>query len=125
MNPPTNTFGLWLRPRHLPDGFPAFYEVIVSHAAQRAAKRCAAVKQVRKDPADFLAYVRQIAATHLCVWRVVQEAATRSGSPLTDEERAIIAQVVAPRLAGSNGQAERRHYRAKADPIYATNGGTA
>jgi hypothetical protein len=80
----------------------------------RARKRRALLENVRaefeekrRDPEALAALVRRLAESDLCVWAIARPAA--SNMPLDEAERAMIAQVVAPRLAGMTpGSVHRR-----------------
>lgn len=52
----------------------------------------------RNNPEAFAQLLLRIADSDHCVWAIARSAA--GGKPLDDAERAMIAQVVAPRLAG-------------------------
>jgi hypothetical protein len=81
----------------------------------RARKRRALLENVRaefeekrRDPEALAALLRRLAESDLCVWAIARPAA--SNMPLDEAERAMIAQVVAPRLAGMTpGSIHRRH----------------
>jgi hypothetical protein len=56
--------------------------------------------------------LRRLADSDLCVWRIAEFATT--DNPLDEEERAMIAQIVSPNLAGMTpGTVHKRHKRAK------------
>ena len=52
----------------------------------------------RSNPEEFAHLLRRIAESDLCLWGVARSAA--SDHPLDDAEKAMIAQIVAPQLAG-------------------------
>jgi hypothetical protein len=64
-------------------------------------------EQERKDPGALADLLRRVAASDLCVWAIARPS---DDKPLDDDERAMIAQTVAPRLAGMTpGSVHRRH----------------
>ena len=66
----------------------------------------------REDPAALSEMLRRLAGSDLCVWRIAEFATT--DNPLDEEERAMIAQIVSPNLAGMTpGEVHKRHKRAK------------
>jgi hypothetical protein len=77
----------------------------------RARNRRAHVEKIRadfmeklKDPAAFAELLRRLAASDHCVWHIAR------GTPLKEDERAMIAQSVAPRLAGMTPGSVYRRY---------------
>jgi DNA-binding XRE family transcriptional regulator len=73
-------------------------------------KVCAEFEQKRNDPEAFACLLVRLAASDLCVWAIAQSAAR--DKPLSVAERAIIAQLVAPHLAGNtSGLVLRRHMK--------------
>ncbi len=84
----------------------------------RARQRRARIEKVRSEfqearsnPKAFEQLLRQLADSDLRVWEIAQSAAAEK--PLDDEEAAMIAQIVAPRLAGmTSGCVYRRHQMA-------------
>lgn len=64
----------------------------------RHEQRISDFSQARKDPAALAALLKRLAASDIPIWPIA-EAVSRS-SPLDAAERAMIAQVVAPHLAG-------------------------
>jgi hypothetical protein len=91
----------------------------MSGARTRARKRrarfekvCVEFVETRKNPGAFEKLLRHIAESDQCVWAVARSAAKEI--PLDDAECAMIAQVVAPHLAGmTSGGVFRRQERAK------------
>ncbi len=66
----------------------------------------------RENPEAFAALLRRLAASNHCVWAIARLAT--GDKPLDEAEAAMIAQVVAPDLAGmTNGSVHRRHKLAK------------
>ena len=62
----------------------------------------------RQDPEALADLLRRHAESDLCVWAIARPAA--SDKPLDEAERAMIAQIVAPRLAGMTpGSVGHRH----------------
>jgi wyosine [tRNA(Phe)-imidazoG37] synthetase (radical SAM superfamily) len=61
-------------------------------------KVCAEFEKKRENPEAFAALLRRLAESDLCVWAIARVAS--SNKPLDEAEEAMIAQVVAPRLAG-------------------------
>ena len=55
-------------------------------------------EEKRQDPAALADLLRRHAVSDLCLWTIARPAA--DGKPLDEDERAMIAQTVAPRLAG-------------------------
>ncbi len=77
-------------------------------SARRRALVAAFVKS-RRDPAEFAAHVRKLAASRDAVWPIAEAALP----PITDLERAVIARIVAPHLDGSgSGRSKGRIDRA-------------
>jgi hypothetical protein len=71
-------------------------------------KVCAEFEKQRSNPEAFTQLLLRIAASNQCVWAIAQYAAR--DKPLNDAERAMIAQIVAPHLAGkTSGSVLRRH----------------
>ncbi len=65
-------------------------------------------EQTRSNPEAFEQLLRRLADSDLSVWAIARSAAAEK--PLDDEEAAIIAQIVAPHLAGMTpGSIYRRH----------------
>jgi hypothetical protein len=65
-------------------------------------------EEKRRDPEALADLLRQLAESDLCVWAIARPAA--GAKPLDEGERAMIAQVVAPRLAGMTpGAVHLRH----------------
>jgi len=91
----------------------------MSGARTRARRRRALLEEVRAEFKEkranaeaFAHLLRRIADSDQCVWAVAQSAAR--DNPLDDAEKAMIAQVVAPHLAGmTQGSVHRRHELAK------------
>jgi hypothetical protein len=78
----------------------------------RFQKVCAEFAEKRINPGAFEKLLRRIAGSEQCVWAVGRAAATET--PLDDEEQAMIAQIVAPDLAGMTpGGVYRREERGK------------
>ncbi len=68
--------------------------------------------EARRDPSEFQALVARLAAGESSVWPVAEDSGRLSS--LTDDERAVVAQAVAPALAASAaGAAKRRHAAAR------------
>jgi hypothetical protein len=92
---------------------------LMSGARTRARKRRARFEKIRAEfvetrsnPGAFEKLLRHIAESNQCVWTVARSVAT--DIPLDDAECAMIAQVVAPHLAGMTpGSVFRRQERAK------------
>lgn len=90
----------------------------MSRKQSRARKRRARIEELRvefvrarDDPEAFPALLDRLAASDTPVWAVAQAAA--AGRPLNDDERAMIAQAVAPHLAGMTpGSVHQRYARA-------------
>lgn len=84
-----------------------------SRAGKRRARRAALLERfarAREDPGTLAALVTELVRRDVAVWPVAEEAAR--GRPLTGSERALIAQIVAPHLAGKTpGNVHRRHER--------------
>lgn len=80
-----------------------------SRARQRRArmeKVLAEFDQARSNPEAFEQQLRQLADSDLRVWAI----AAAAEKPLDDAEMAMIAQIIAPRLAGmTSGCVYRRH----------------
>jgi uncharacterized membrane protein YebE (DUF533 family) len=80
----------------------------VSRKRSRAAKRrqrneelCAEFEANRADPGALWAMLVRLADSDERIWKLVQAvAASRNARSLDEDERAMIAQAVAPRLAG-------------------------
>ncbi len=65
-------------------------------------------EQARNNPEAFEQFLRRLADSDLSVWAIARAAAAEK--PLDDEEAAIIAQIVAPHLAGMTpGNVHHRH----------------
>ena len=65
-------------------------------------------QQKRKQPEELAQLLSRLADSDECVWPIASPAA--GDEPLDDAERAMIAQAVAPRLAGMTpGSIHRRH----------------
>jgi ribosomal protein L16 Arg81 hydroxylase len=65
-------------------------------------------EQTRSDPEAFEQFLRRLAASDQSVWAIARSAATEK--PLDDAEAAMIAQIVAPHLAGMTpGSVHHRH----------------
>lgn len=65
-------------------------------------------EQTRSDPEAFTQLLRRLAASDLSVWTIARSAT--SEKPLDDTEAAMLAQIVAPHLAGmTHGSVHRRH----------------
>ena len=87
----------------------------MSRGRTRARRRRAQIEKVRaefeetrSDPEAFAQLLRRLADSDLSVWAIARSAATEK--PLDDAEAAMIAQVVAPHLAGMTpGSVYRRH----------------
>jgi hypothetical protein len=61
----------------------------------------------RSNPEEFEHLLRRIAESDRCLWAVARDAA--GNHPLDDDERAIIAKIVAPHLAWTTpGYVQRR-----------------
>ena len=74
----------------------------------RLEKLGAEFEENRQDPEAFAALLRRLASSNDCVWGIARNAARVK--PLDEAERAMIAQLVAPRLAGMTpGSVYRRH----------------
>jgi hypothetical protein len=69
---------------------------------------CIEFQQNRQDAGALESWLRRHAESELCVWAIAQRA-TRE-NPLDEEERAMIAGFVAPRLAGMMPGSVRRRY---------------
>jgi hypothetical protein len=88
---------------------------MMSRGRTRARRRRAHIEKVRAEfqktrsnPEAFAQLLRRLAASDLSVWAIARSAATEK--PLDDVETAMIAQVVAPHLAGRTpGSVYRRH----------------
>jgi hypothetical protein len=66
----------------------------------------------RENPEAFAALLRRLAALDLSIWSVARQ--VPGDKPLEDAELAMIAQIVAPQLAGMTpGLVHRRHKLAK------------
>jgi hypothetical protein len=95
----------------------------MSRRQTRARRRRARIEQaeaeffrVRGDPAAFAGYLDRLAASDTPIWPIA-EAASRS-SPLDAAERAMVAQAVAPHLAGKTpGSVLRRHTKGAAPQV--------
>lgn len=93
--------------------------VIMSRNRTRGRKRRARLgaavaefARVRDNPQALLALLTRLAASDVSVWAVAQSAA--GGAPLDDDERALIAQTVAPHLvAMTPGEVRHRHAAAR------------
>jgi hypothetical protein len=73
----------------------------------RLEKVRAEFEENRQDPGALAAWLRRRAESDLCVWAIARLAA--GDKPLDEDERAMIAQSVAPRLAGMTpGSVHRR-----------------
>jgi hypothetical protein len=91
----------------------------VSRARSRARHRrallqdiCTEFDQKREDPEAFATLLRRLAESNHRVWAIAR-LATRE-NPLHEEESAMVAQAVAPNLAGMTpGSVFRRHELAK------------
>ncbi len=91
----------------------------MSRRKTRARRRRAQFEEVRAEfeekrntPEAFAQLLVRIAESDHCVWAIARSAAR--DNPLDDAERAMIAQVVAPDLAGMTpGSVHRRQARAK------------
>lgn len=71
-------------------------------------KLYAEFEQTRSNPEAFEQFLRRLAASDQSVWTIAPSAATEK--PLDDAEAAMIAQIVAPHLAGMTaGSIHRRH----------------
>ena len=87
----------------------------MSRSRTRARNRRARLENVRaefeekrQDPEALAALLRWLAELDFCVWVIARPAA--GDRPLDEAERAMIAQSVAPRLAGMTpGSVHRRH----------------
>ena len=87
----------------------------MSRGRTRARRRRAHIEKVRAEfeetrsnPEAFASLLRRLAASDLSVWAIARSAATEK--PLDDAEVAMIAQIVAPHLAGMTpGSVYRRH----------------
>jgi hypothetical protein len=74
----------------------------------RLEKARAEFEENRQDPGALEGWLRRRAESDLCVWSIARLAAR--DKPLDEFEQAMIAQVVAPRLAGMTpGSVHRRH----------------
>lgn len=72
-------------------------------------KARAEFEQTRSNPEAFAELLRRLAASDLSVWTIARSAAR--DKPLDDAEAAMIAQTVAPHLAGMTpGSVYRRHH---------------
>lgn len=95
----------------------------MSRSQTRARRRRARLEQAqaefiraRENPATFAGLLGLLAETDTPIWAIA-EAASRA-SPLDDGERAMIAQAVAPRLAGMTpGSVTRRHAMGSASQV--------
>lgn len=83
----------------------------MSRSRTRARNRRARIERIRaefeekrQDAAAFAELLRRLAASDLCVWQIAR------GTPLKGDERAMIAQSVAPRLAGMTPGSVYRRY---------------
>jgi hypothetical protein len=92
----------------------------MSWSRTRARKRRARLEKVRaefqekrQDPGALEDLLREHAESSLRLWDVARPAA--GDKPLDDAERAMIAQVVAPRLAGMTPGSVRRRQRPGSD----------
>jgi hypothetical protein len=65
-------------------------------------------EQSRQYPEALAALLRRHAESDLCVWAIAHPAA--SDRPLDEAERAMIAQIVAPQLAGMTPGSVHRRY---------------
>lgn len=87
----------------------------MSRGKTRARRRRAHIEKVRTEfeetrsnPEAFAELLRRLAASDLSVWAVARSASTEK--PLDDAEMAMVAQIVAPHLAGMTpGSVYRRH----------------
>ena len=74
----------------------------------RIAKARAEFEEKRQNPEALANLLRQVAESDLCVWTIARPAA--GDKPLDEDERAMIAQIVAPPLAGMTpGTVHGRH----------------
>jgi hypothetical protein len=81
----------------------------------RARRRRALIEKIRTEfeevwsnPEAFAQLLRRLADSDLSVWTIARSATAEK--PLDDEKAAIIAQIVAPHLAGTTpGSVYRRH----------------
>jgi hypothetical protein len=65
-------------------------------------------EQARSNPEAFAQLLRRLANSDLSIWAIARSAATEK--PLDDAEAAMIAQIVAPHLAGMTpGSVHHRH----------------
>lgn len=75
----------------------------------RLEKDRAEFREKRRDPEALENMLRRLAGSDTCVWAVAGGA---DDEPLDEAERAMIAQIVAPRLAGMTpGAVRSRHER--------------
>jgi hypothetical protein len=73
---------------------------------------CAEFEEKRNNPEAFAHLLVRIAESNHCVWAIARSAAR--DHPLDDAEKAMISQIIAPRLAGMTpGSVHRRHELAK------------
>ena len=87
----------------------------MSRSRTRARNRRARIEQIRAefdkrrdDPEAFAHLLNRLADSDICIWPIALLAADER--PLDEAERAMIAQTVAPRLAGMTaGSVHRRH----------------
>lgn len=74
----------------------------------RSEESLAEFARVRHDPQALCALLKRLADDDTPVWPLAQAAA--GDAPLSEEERAMIGQIVAPELAGMTpGSVKRRH----------------
>jgi hypothetical protein len=60
-------------------------------------KVCAEFDMKRENPEAFVALLKRLSESDFCVWAIARIAAR--AKPLDDDERAMVAQIVAPHLA--------------------------
>lgn len=73
----------------------------------RAAEVVAEFNRLRSDPEELWGFLQRLAGSSVAVWSVASAAAAER--PLDETERAMIAQAVAPHLAGmAPGSVDRR-----------------
>jgi predicted kinase len=88
---------------------------MMSRGKNRARRRRARIERVRAEfeqarsnPEVFEQFLRRLAASDQSVWVIARSATTEK--PLDDAETAMVAQIVAPHLAGMTpGSVHHRH----------------